>query len=142
MRELDTAQHEAAHLVVGVALGLRLRRAVIEAPPARGWTAPGYCWFYDETGKIQAEALMFAAGIAWERALGHGDATDASEDEKACRALLATDHDLRACVRAAGAMLATLAPIHTRVTRALLARDLSSRDLARIARGERLDREE
>lgn len=133
-RCLDSAQHEAAHLVVGVALGLRVRRVVIEPAPAKGWTQPGYCWF--NAGPTLAESLMFAAGIAWERALGHGDPTDASIDAAWCRSLVGPAN-VEASVRAAGAMLAGLGGVHARVTRALLERDLGPDDIAALARGER-----
>lgn len=137
MRDFGTAQHEAAHLVVGVALDLKVRSVVIEkARP--GWTSGGYCWFFDSAKKTYADALMFAAGVAWENALGHGDPTDAAEDARACRLLVGSAHDYKTCVRAAAAMLTVLAPAHTRLTRALLDRDLTGRDVALLARGERL----
>lgn len=139
MRDLDTAQHEAAHLVVGVSLGLSLRRAVIEPAP-QDWQAPGYCWFpRGVRRKRLALATMYAAGIAWENAIGN---TEAETDARLCRELVGSLHDVTTCVKFAGALLVTLAPIHTRVTRALLDRDLSGRDVVRIARGERLEREE
>lgn len=134
-RNLSVAQHEAAHVVVGVALGLRMRAAVLE--PARpGFTQSGYAWF--PTGarrKREALALMYAAGVAWDRAVG--DRFTAT-DTRLVRAYVSGRHGVESCVRAAAAMLAGLGPAHARVTRALLERDLSGADITALARGERL----
>lgn len=137
-RDLETAQHEAAHLVVGVALGLRLRRAVVEPAPRPDWTAPGYCWFPVRgytLRKRSALALMYAAGMAWEAGFGRPSITDA----RLCRQLVTSRQDVYALEKAARAMLIELAPVHKQVTRALLDRDLTGVDVARLARGERLD---
>lgn len=80
---------------------------------------------------------MFAGGVAWERALGHGDPTDASCDLRWCKRLLGSNANVEASVRAAAAMLAGLGAAHARVTRALLERDLGPDDIAALARGER-----
>ncbi len=137
-RPLEIAQHEAAHVVVGVALGLRLREAVlrVEALPG-GWEGHGYVLFRGVHGGRQREALalMYAAGCAWEEAVGGGLSEG---DERLCRGLVTSARGVRVCVRAAGAMLAGLGAAHARVTRALLERDLTARDIATLARGERL----
>ncbi len=136
MRCLQTAQHEAAHLVVGVALGLRFRRArVLRARP--GWTASGYCEWYGAPARPFADAVMYAAGIAWEQALGDKDPEHYSGDLRLCKATVGAA-EVPACVRTARALLAHLSPLHARVTRALGERDLTARDVARLVRGERL----
>ena len=132
-RPLDVALHEAAHVVVGVALGLRLRCVVLESRP--GWTWGGYAWF--PKGHKHALALMYAAGVAWDRAMVAPEWRKA-EDVRLVRELAPGRGGLEACVRGAGAMLAGLGVAHARVTRALLEQDLRGADIAALARGERL----
>ncbi len=136
MRDLEAAQHEAAHVVVGVAVGLHLLRASVLPPPAENWTAPGHCWFRGDPKRHVAEATMFAAGVAWERAVGNSDPTDAYHDLAGCVDLVGPDN-AETCIRLARATLFELARVHTRVTRALLERDLTVRDISKIVRGER-----
>lgn len=135
MRDLETAQHEAAHVVVGVAVGLQLLRAAVQPPPRKDWTAPGYCWFRGDRKRPVAEATMLAAGVAWERAIGNTDPEDSSLDLAACIELVGPA-DAETCVRTARAILTELAPVHSRVTRALLDRDLTLRDAVRMRRGD------
>lgn len=141
-RPLEIAQHEAAHVVVGVALGLRLREAVlrVETLPG-GWEGHGYVWFRGVHGGRQREALalMYAAGAAWDEAVG-GELSEA--DERLVRGLVSSARGVRVCVHAAGAMLAGLGVAHARVTRALLERDLRGPDISALARGERLARDD
>lgn len=131
-RRLDVADHEAAHVVVGVALGLRLRKAVIKTAE----DFDGYAWFTNH-GSRTAHAIMYAAGVAWERARGGSSIGDAT----LCRELVKTDSEVRTCVRVAGVMLAGLGPVHSKVTRALLENDLNAKHISKLARGERLDSE-
>jgi len=135
-RPLDTAQHEAAHVVVGVALGLKLDRAELGNPkdPHLAGSATFDVGKHHDT----AWALTVAAGIAWERAAtGRRWPHAASGDARILRALVRGRHAREALIRAAAAMLTTLAPVHARVTRALLERDLGPADIAALARGER-----
>ncbi len=135
MRDLEAAQHEAAHVVVGVAVGLHLLRASVLPPPAKDWTAPGYCWFRGDRKRHVAEATMFAAGVAWERAVGNTDPIDASHDLAECIDLVGVEN-ADTCIRLSRALLFELGRVHTRVTRALLDRDLTIRDISQIVRGE------
>ena len=136
-RLLSVAQHEAAHVVVGVALGLRLGRASA-LPWAEG---EGYCWFPLPPGRrTWADAVTGAAGVAWERAVEPTIADDVGGQRGDWAELLAavpSRHDAETCVRAAAALLAGLGAAHARVTRALLERDLGPDDIAALARGER-----
>ena len=135
MRCLPTAQHEAAHIVVGCALGLRVTRATLEQIPGYEWS--GIVWFDGRAGALEAWALMFAAGVAWEKAAGehpYGASGDASQ----LRSMGYTKKRSQALVIASAAMLANLGPVHARVTRALIERDLDGRDLATLASGEPL----
>ena len=138
MRSLEVAQHEVAHVVVGVALGLRMDRAALAPAPDLDPHEGGAAWFRVERRHRQAWALTVAAGVAWERAVtGQRWPHGSSEDARILRRLVRGRHAREALIRAAGAMLATLAPVHARVTRALLERDLTARDVAALARGER-----
>jgi hypothetical protein len=136
-RDLATAQHEAAHIAVGGALGMRMRKAVVEYTP--GWDWSGGAWFDGRYGTNEAWALMLAAGIAWERAASksmHG----ARGDVALLRGMgFDTPQRVQVLVLAAGAMLAGRGVIHARVTRALIERDLDGHDFAALARGGRLD---
>jgi hypothetical protein len=137
-RPLDIAQHEAAHVVVGVALGLKLRRAVLaKRDLGGGYEEHGYSWFPAGTArKRNAMALMFAAGIAWDRMVGDDlEGVDAA----LVRELVHSAHDVETCVTAAGALLAGLSGAHARVTRALLERDLTGADIQALARGEQIE---
>lgn len=135
-RSLDVAQHEAAHIVVGAALGMRMRRAVLEARP--GWTWSGGVWFDGRASTTEAWGLMLAAGVAWEFATA-GHARGARGDLAVLRSMgVGTRDRVRALATASAALLAGLGPAHARVTRALLERDLTGQDIARLARGERL----
>jgi hypothetical protein len=132
MRSLADAQHEAAHVVVGVALGLRLCEArLTPADPeilAYALFAPGPC---------EAERIMYAAGVAWERHAG--DLAHAAGDLEALRrGGVRGNARLRALERAAWAVLVSRPGAHASVTRALLERDLTAADVRRLARGERV----
>ena len=126
-RSLQDAQHEAAHVVVGVALGLRVERVVLGSEPEVTWR--GSPW------PREAGLLMWAAGVAWERRCG--DLFHASYDLKDLRrAGVRGNARIRALERAAWAVLMSRAGAHARVTRALLARDLVEADVRRLARCE------
>jgi hypothetical protein len=133
---LRTAQHEAAHVVVGVALGLRLREACLRvtAWPDGTWSA-GHVTF--PSGPREALAIMYAAGIAYERA-ARGRVVYYQPDLAELRAIVSGRAGERACIRAAAAILEARASAHEAVTRALLERDLRARDITCIARGEPL----
>lgn len=129
-RSLEIAAHEAAHVVVGVALGLRLRAAKIAPADMPTWS--GYAWF--PRAKGVRWALVLAAGVVWEEA--HGGVSDG--DLEMLRALGYKQVDIAALGIAAGAILAKRHKAHADVTRALLERDLTEIDIAAIARGERI----
>jgi hypothetical protein len=130
----ETALHEAAHIVVGVHLGLKLRRASALPDPANGWD--GYAWFPDAYGV--AGDLMRAAGIYWDTATGHSALPDyQSADLAELRAQQYTGRDIATLTTAAGTILSTLRPAHTAVAAALMTHDkIGPRVISRIARGE------
>lgn len=137
-RSYTVAQHEAAHLVIGVRLGLKLREAVLgEEPfPGRpGWLRLGYVWFERGPRKTTARALTYAAGVAWDRSRGHA-VPERVGDMQLLRQCVRSVHDVESTVAAATAMLSDLREAHELCTRALLERDLRGADVAALARGE------
>jgi len=131
IRDADTAAHEAAHVVVGLALGLRLRRAVVRRHTLAGVTYDGYALFTGGRHSAEALALMHAAGVAHERAVG-GLAVHAAADFRAVREYASSRRGVEALVVAAAAILAGRQREHARMTRALLAHDLSGADIRAI----------
>lgn len=128
---LQDAQHEAAHVVVGVTLGLRLYRATIH-PHDGAPDDSGYAWFWD--GPREAELIMAAAGVAWERRVG--DVWHARDDIAWLRSRRVRGNArLVALERAAWAVLESRAALHARVTRALLEGDVTPRVLRTLVRG-------
>lgn len=134
-RSLTIAQHEAAHVVVGVALGLRLREVAVGPGTLamRAWE--GYAWFYVPRGARMAWALTCAAGVAWERAT-RGPGADAG-DLAELRRMGFRGRGVDALATAAAAIVESRRVAHTRVTRALMDRDLNTQDIATIACGGR-----
>lgn len=126
-KELATAQHEAAHLVVGVALGLKLHRATIKPID----DCLGYVAFFD--GPREAELIMLAAGVAWERK--YGNLRHAGADLKDLRRMRVRGNArIRVLERAAWAILESRPGMHARITRALLEDDVTPATLAAIVR--------
>lgn len=142
-RSLDDAQHEAAHVVVGVALGLRLWRVTLDpATLPKSWRrwegdALAVTAWEPKPWPREADLLMTAAGVAWERR--YGDITKARGDLQILRrAGVRGNARLVVLERAAMAILESRHALHTRVTRALVERDLTGRDVRTLVRGERL----
>ena len=134
-RSLEVAQHEAAHVVVGVALGLRLRKAVVgRTEDTDGELLDGYAWFTNHGAKLEY-AVMYAAGVAWDQLT----LSDYSSSDAKLAVGLVGSRNLASCVKIARLLLASRVDIHTRITKALLEKDLNSRDIAAIARGKRVE---
>ena len=119
MSKIEDAQHEAAHVVVGIALGLRLVSATIKpGPGSLGMTT----FLVGKSDRI-ADLLWTAAGLAWERR--NGDMLHALSDVVDLRrAGIKGTRQLQVLERAAWAILESRPGIHARVTRALLEGDL------------------
>lgn len=129
-RDLTDAQHEAAHVVVGVALGLRISKVWLaeECGETYGFTEWEAAPFWRE-----ADLIMTAAGVAWERRAG--DLIWAGDDLRHLRKRgVRGNIQVRALERAAWALLETRAAAHAKVTRALLEGDLSAKDIAKLIR--------
>lgn len=139
IRDHATAAHEAAHVVVGVACGLRLKRGVVGSAHADRETRAldGYTHFY-KGGPPEGWALMYAAGVAWDRVMREHP-VHASRDYRLLRTCTWGSRGAEVVIRAATALLAGLRREHARVTRALLERDVTGADLAALARGEPLE---
>ncbi len=129
------AEHEAAHIVVGLALGLRLRRAVVGPCEWRGWAALGYTWFAVGPRKRLAAGIMSCAGIAWE-ARPSGDAQGAAGDRILAREWLTSLHDVAVGTRIAAEILRGRRAIHARLAAELTDGALGPRDIARLCAGE------
>lgn len=135
-RKLEDAQHEAAHVVVGVALGLHLRKAALLG---RRKSTIGYAQFLVPREKHVAWAITLAAGLAFERRAGNLAAADG--DRQALIDEGFDDPGIDALVIAADAILESRGTLHARVTRALVQRDLTNADVEAIARGEQVELE-
>lgn len=135
---LAAAQHEAAHVVVGLALGMKLREATIDPSAAmlreHGRSFVAFTWFPD--GSRLETAVMYAAGIAWEREAG--SAVGSWGDRARLRELgFRSKKDQKALARSAWALLSMRAGAHARITRALLRGGrITARDVARMMQGE------
>ena len=120
-----TAEHEAAHVVVGLALGLRLKRATIQpAPYGRTGISIGLAWFAHDK-RYLAVATMFAAGVAWDRRTGH----DSSADYELALGTLKRRADVETSVRIAREMLDSRRRVHARIASELCDRDLTAQDV-------------
>jgi len=134
------AQHEAAHVVVGCVMGLRFRKATVsrEWDPIERDFIGGATYFDGRYGTHLAWEIMGAAGIAWSKIAGcpwQWHRYDLKELKRSVR----TERGRRAVIRTAAVLLQGLSREHTKVTRALMERDITGKDLAAIARGEAID---
>lgn len=115
--------------MVGLALGLRLRKATIVPSPAPGPKGIhlGYAWFLH--GKhYTAHAIMCCAGVAWERRPGGLGASP--EDYKLAKHSLRYKNDVETCVRIARELLEARKRVHVRIASELCDRDLTAVDIA------------
>jgi hypothetical protein len=131
VRPYGVVAHEAAHVVVGVALGARLHSAVVRRWYSNGAPCDAWTWF--PSARRITDGLISAAGVAWSNATRDGLG---EHDERDLRAIVScSSADFRACVTAAAAILESRATAHARVVRALLEHDLTHADIERLARG-------
>ena len=134
-RDAGAAEHEAAHVVVGLALGLRLRRVALGAFDDEGWYTHGFTWFRGNYAEHRlALGVMYCAGVAWEARRGAKEYA-AADRELALKACKQSRHDYRTGVRIADEILRARARAHRRVVRELCDRDLGPRDVERLVLG-------
>lgn len=131
MIDFAVAEHEAAHMVVGLALGLRLKRAAVEEFAWRGWRAMGFTWFAVGPRKRLAAGVMASAGMAWEGRPG-GDLGFASGDQQLAREWLKSAHDVATATRIAAEILSGRKAIHAKLAHELCNGALGPRDVARL----------
>lgn len=130
----DAAEHEAAHVVVGLALGLKLKKATIALTTARGQTNAGHVWF-EHGRQYLAFGIMVCAGIAWERRAG-GKPLNASGDERLAKQIHIYRANVETSVRVADEMIRSRRAALQRVARELCDRDLGPADVERLVLGE------
>jgi hypothetical protein len=129
--DLTVAEHEAAHLVVGVALGLRLRHVVVKPSTWRGFEIAGYTWFATPGNKI-AHGIVACAGMVWESRPG-GKRLGAAGDRKLAREYLRTASAVKTGCRVAAEILTHRKRAHRRVVREICEHaKLGPRDIERL----------
>jgi hypothetical protein len=133
---LAVAQHEAAHVIVGLALGLRLRRVTVKPERVKGvGLLLGNTVFDARCGSVEAWSLTYAAGSAWEKR--HGDWRHAWLDEARLRERNVRGRGLAALEHAAWCVLHRASGAHARLTRKLLdAGELSGHEVQALLGGE------
>lgn len=134
MSKLADAQHEAAHIVVGVALGLRLRTAHIRTHRVGRFVYTGETVWDPAPWPREAGLIMSAAGLAWERACGDLK-TARSDTAELRRAGVRGNARVRVLERAAWSILEGRVALHTRLTRALLDGPVTWADIRAMIRG-------
>jgi hypothetical protein len=100
--------------------------------------AEGYAWFDAGRGDREALALLYAAGVAWDRAAGEAVYSGPGGDLALLRRYTSSRKGAVVVERAASALLQQLSSVHTRLTRALCERDLGPADIEALCRGESL----
>ena len=118
-------------------MGLRLRRVWLGEQKVGKHVYLGCTEWEPRPWNREADLIMSAAGLAWERHCGdiehaHGDLAYLRRNR------VRGNSRVRVLETAAWAVLYERSAAHARVTRALLERDLNGRDVGLLARGERL----
>lgn len=137
-RPMRAVQHEAAHVVVGCALGMRLERAWVrdpstDPPPGMHPQDEGAVLWATSRSNL-AYAVMCAAGIAWEHLTG-GHPSVSAVDRRLVREHLRAPGvraDVRTAVACADALLRSRMALHARVSRLLAERDITGVDVQEI----------
>ncbi len=130
MLDTATAEHEAAHVVVGCALGLKLKRASIAHAQPGHDSSEGFTWFQHGRDYL-AFGVMVCAGIAWESRPG-GEPAYAAADLKSARQIHRYRANVETSVRIAREMLDGRRRLHARIASELCDRDLGSADIERL----------
>ncbi len=128
----EVAAHEAAHVVTGLAVGLRLRYVLIATP---GNEAAGLTVWEPDHSDI-AYAIQYAAGVVWD---SMSQTYFSKEDARLCRKHVDYKADVEVCKRIAKDLLTTRKRAHEMITKALLNADhyrLTGRQVSALIRGE------
>lgn len=139
MRPLSVAQHEAAHAVVGVYLGLSLR--VVRVDPKSNAEVDGYAHFRKRKTEALPYAIMCAAGPAADAIHGRNEPESWTVDYSLIRESGFTARERRILIDIATRYLkGPCRKPWKRVTDALTERDLTGAEIkALIVHGEKLD---
>lgn len=127
---IDHAEHEAAHVVVGLALGLPLKIATLRQEVWRSIEIEGYVWFGAPSKRL-AHGIVACAGIVWESKPG-GSPTGARGDRALAAEYLGAPADVRTGCKIASEILRTRQTALARVARELCDRDLRPAELAEL----------
>lgn len=122
-------RHEAAHVVVGLVLGLKLVAARIT--PGEAWA--GHTEWLG--GERFALACMFGAGVVWDRM---GKEGFSALDAELCRKHVTTNAAVGTCYRIAKEIILSHRKAHTLVAESLLHAEemiLTGTDVRRLALG-------
>lgn len=130
----DHAEHEAAHVVVGLALGLPLKIARARLERWKGIEIEGFVWFGAPSRRM-AHGITACAGIVWENQPG-GSKVGASADRAHAAYYLRTAESIRTGCKVASEIIRTRGAILARVARELCDRDLRPAELAEMVVGE------
>lgn len=130
----DHAEHEAAHVVVGLALGLPLKIATVRKDVWRNIEIEGFTWFGAPRKRL-AHGVTVCAGIVWEGRPG-GSPSGAHGDKRLAREYLRTPADVATGCAIAAEILRTRQGALQRVARELCDRDLRPAELAEMVVGE------
>ncbi len=128
-----TAEHEAAHVVVGVALGLKLLGA--SASPNLKHNTEGHALFRGVQGwgrRRLAFGIMYCAGVAYERRPG-GNLDHSDTDFRLARACVSSVGDVQTGIRVADEIMAARRRALARVAAELLDGTLGPRDIERLS---------
>lgn len=140
-RDIGVAGHEAAHVVVGCALGLTFRAARVRTHPGvhdPSATWDGETWFLERPGDDLGHAIMAAAGVVWDqRVHAHVEAVPESDLWYVRKYMRGSRRRVETCIRSAATILDARAKLHARLMRALADRDLTANDLRTIVEGRR-----
>ena len=131
MLDLADAEPEAAHLVVGCALGLKLKRAFVRRQYDKDLKAlvDGITYFSGFERRKLAFGIMACAGLAYERKINRGADHYASGDIKLARMCFSSLHDIEVGVKLARELLDGRRRLHARVASELCDRDLGPADI-------------
>ncbi len=127
MLDTATAEHEAAHVVVGCALGLKLKRAALQHARPEHDSSEGYTWFAPGRAYL-AFGIMTCAGIAWESRVG-GDLAYAVCDIRNAKQILRSAASVATSTKLARELLDSRRRLHARIASELCDRDLTAPDI-------------
>lgn len=140
-RQLATAQHEAAHAVVGVYLGLPLRAVRVRATAGRPGVGEGYTHFRCTLARRLHLGVMYAAGPAADGIHGRDEPLRWGPDfDEMARLYFSTAETKILIDMATRYLRGPCRRAWAKVTDELLHRDLTGREIkALVAHGERIE---